>query len=253
MEIRNKNLPGCCACSIKPWRAWKGIKGRDFQRTCTWITNQGQIILLSGVSTRRFYLANQLVMLRLKVHALTKHLQSTQGIECFHSRGQHLCKFTGTKESVCIRKEFNSHRTRLGHQHGRRFIVLGHQYGRRDVMWKHSIPYGSLSMRENLVMTSPYVRSYVHTFFPLSPREFCPQLCQTEQVVGRFYIGTDHLTFERVMGDLGKISCRLIWRRKACKEIPGKNNILPWLKKISLMKYDAEKNFTPLYVAEKNF
>ena len=63
-------------------------------------------------------------------------------IECFHSRGQHLCKLFGTKESVCIRKEFNSHRTGLGHQHDRRFIVLGHQYGRRDVMWKHSIePY----------------------------------------------------------------------------------------------------------------
>ena len=57
-------------------------------------------------------------------------------IECFHSRGQHRCKFIGTKENVCIRKEFNSHRTGLGHQHGRRFIVLGHQYGHRDVMWK---------------------------------------------------------------------------------------------------------------------
>ena len=45
-----------------------------------------------------------------------------------------LCKFIGTKESVCIRKEFNSQRIGLGHQHGRRFIVLGHQYGRRDVM-----------------------------------------------------------------------------------------------------------------------
>ena len=55
-------------------------------------------------------------------------------IKCFHSHGQHLCKFIGTKESVCIRKEFNSHRIGLGHQHGRRFIVLGHQYGRRDVM-----------------------------------------------------------------------------------------------------------------------
>ena len=55
-------------------------------------------------------------------------------IECFHSRGQHLCKFIGTKESVCIRKEFNSQRTGLGHQHGHRFIVLGHQYGRRDIM-----------------------------------------------------------------------------------------------------------------------
>ena len=59
-------------------------------------------------------------------------------IECFHSCGQHLWKFFGTKESVCIRKEFNSHRICLEHQHGRRFIVLQHQYGRRDVMWKHS-------------------------------------------------------------------------------------------------------------------
>ena len=58
-------------------------------------------------------------------------------IECSHSRGQHLCKFIGTKESVSIRKEFNSHRTGLGHQHGRRFIVLGHQYGRLGVLRKH--------------------------------------------------------------------------------------------------------------------
>ena len=55
-------------------------------------------------------------------------------IECFHSRGQHLYKFIGTKESVCIRKEFNSYRTGLGRQHDRRFILLGHQYGRRDVL-----------------------------------------------------------------------------------------------------------------------
>ena len=60
--------------------------------------------------------------------------ETTGAIECFHSRGQHLCKFIGTKKSVYIRKEFNSHRTGLGHQHGRRFIVLGRQYGRRDVM-----------------------------------------------------------------------------------------------------------------------
>ena len=55
-------------------------------------------------------------------------------MECFHSRGPHLCKFIETKESVYIRKEFNSHRTGLGHKRGRRFIVLGHKYGRHDVM-----------------------------------------------------------------------------------------------------------------------
>ena len=59
---------------------------------------------------------------------------SRHPIGCFHSRGQHLCKFIGTTESVCIRKELNSQMIGLEHQHGRRFIVLGHQYGRRDVM-----------------------------------------------------------------------------------------------------------------------
>ena len=33
----------------------------------------------------------------------------------FHSRGQHLCKFIGTNETVCIRKEFNSQKIGLGH------------------------------------------------------------------------------------------------------------------------------------------
>ena len=82
-------------------------------------------------------------------------------IECLHSRGEHLCKFMGTKESVCIRKELIFLRTGLGYQHGHRFfvlghqhdhrfivlghqyghrfIVLGHQHGLRDVIWKHYI------------------------------------------------------------------------------------------------------------------
>ena len=37
-----------------------------------------------------------------------KKRRSNVLIECFHSRDQHLCKFIGTKESVYIRKEFNS-------------------------------------------------------------------------------------------------------------------------------------------------
>ena len=35
-----------------------------------------------------------------------------------------LFKLIGTKENVCIRKEFNSHRICLEHHHGRRFIVI---------------------------------------------------------------------------------------------------------------------------------
>ena len=42
------------------------------------------------------------------------HNIAIECIECFHSRGQHLCKFIGTKESVCIRKEFNSQRFFFG-------------------------------------------------------------------------------------------------------------------------------------------
>ena len=63
-----------------------------------------------------------------------EYLNRNVSTERFHSRGQQPCKFIGTKESFYIRKEFNSHRIGLGHQHGRRFIVLGHQYGCRDVM-----------------------------------------------------------------------------------------------------------------------
>ena len=76
-------------------------------------------------------------------------------IECFHSRGQHLCKFIKTKESVCIRKEFNSQRIGLGHQHGGRFIVLGQEHGRRDVMWKHSIPWQNSRHFATPLLVSP--------------------------------------------------------------------------------------------------
>ena len=48
---------------------------------------------------------------------------NSPAIESIRSRGQHPCKFMGTKEIFYIRKESNSHR-----------ICLKHQYGRRDVM-----------------------------------------------------------------------------------------------------------------------
>jgi len=49
-------------------------------------------------------------------------------IERFQSLGQHLSKFIRITKGVCIRKEFNSQRTGLENEHGRRFIVLEHQY-----------------------------------------------------------------------------------------------------------------------------
>ena len=55
-------------------------------------------------------------------------------IERFHTLGQQLYKFIGTKESFNKRRRFKSHRTGLGHQLGCRFIVWGHQCGGREVM-----------------------------------------------------------------------------------------------------------------------
>ena len=57
---------------------------------------------------------------------IVRHSTSTL-FERFLTRGQHPCKFIGTKESVYIGMEFNFRRIGLVHQHGRCFIVLGHQ------------------------------------------------------------------------------------------------------------------------------
>ena len=51
-----------------------------------------------------------------------------------YSRVQQSCKFIGTKESVSVAKELNSHRIALVHEHDRCFTVCEHQYGRHDVM-----------------------------------------------------------------------------------------------------------------------
>ena len=55
-------------------------------------------------------------------------------IERFHSRDQQPYWITETKESICIKIEFNSRRFSLVHHHGRHFFVLEHQHGRCDVM-----------------------------------------------------------------------------------------------------------------------
>ena len=49
-----------------------------------------------------------------------------------YSRVKQPCKFIGTKESVFIRKEFNSHWIGLVQQHGCRFVVLKQPYGCHD-------------------------------------------------------------------------------------------------------------------------
>ena len=109
-------------------------------------------------------------------------------MEHFHSRGQDLCKYIKTNESVCIRKEINSRRIDLGHQHGL-FSVLGHQHGRRDVMLKHSTSARRNGTLERVSTACP-VLSRTHNFkappgatvvtqpfINFSPRTFPKLLC----------------------------------------------------------------------------
>ena len=55
-------------------------------------------------------------------------------IKCFHPRGQYLCKFIGTKESVCIRKEFKSRRIGTPTWPPFHCFHCFHQYGCRNVI-----------------------------------------------------------------------------------------------------------------------
>ena len=84
-------------------------------------------------------------------------------IECFHSRAQHLCKFIGTRESVCIRKEFNSQRIGLGHQHGRRFIVWDTDMAAMT-SWENTLLTNSQSYRWFLQIQIQMVRYSILAF-----------------------------------------------------------------------------------------
>ena len=92
-------------------------------------------ILFSGFfKCKHSFTDKPMVITKILLDSSRVFLECGLFIECFHSRCQHLCKFIGTKVSVYIKEEFNSHRIGLGHKHGRRFIVLGHKCGRHDVM-----------------------------------------------------------------------------------------------------------------------
>ena len=108
---------------------------------------------------------------------------------------------------------------------------------------------GKLSMQENLFMTSPYVRTFFpgrgkyKRIHPLSPREFRSLLFQkalemidkSESIYWAnvwWILAANHLTFEGVMGVFREknILQNDFEGKKACKEIPGKNDIQHWKK-----------------------
>ena len=56
-------------------------------------------------------------------------MANSSSIERFHSRGRHLCKFIGTKESLYVRKGLVWNSNMAG-----RFTALEQQYGCHDAM-----------------------------------------------------------------------------------------------------------------------
>ena len=63
-----------------------------------------------------------------------------------------------------MRKELNSQRIFLVHQHGRHFIVLEQQYGRRGVMWKSSIVSSLLRLERKQKKSSNAFRVPIYSF-----------------------------------------------------------------------------------------
>ena len=97
------------------------------------------------------------------------------------------------------------------------------------------------------------------------PREFCPLLFQKAlEMIGKsesiywanvwWILAADYLTFDEVMGDFRKKKYPLDWfrGRKACKDIPGKNNILHWKRNFPHDVYNAEK-ILHRYMSGKKF
>ena len=78
-----------------------------------------------------------------------------------------------------IRKEFNSLKVVLVHQHGRPFIVLEHQYDRWDAKWKRSIGKGTEGNRTLWSaafewFTVEYPRSVFTLNFSIRPLQLTP-------------------------------------------------------------------------------
>ena len=79
-------------------------------------------------------------------------------IECFHSCGQHLCKFIETKESLSIRKEFNSQRILSGHQQWPPFHCFGTPIW---LPWRHvKTLYGHVSILIHIIVPAFFILYY---------------------------------------------------------------------------------------------
>ena len=122
--------PSFCVSSLY---VKKEERSKNFFSQCYWLKNHAPFFHLSEVSNSK---ANSPYVrifpgLGTGCYGNWKQLYLTDAIT---SRAFPL---TWPKEGfpyILVRKWFNSHRTGLEHQHGRRFIVLRYQYGGLDFM-----------------------------------------------------------------------------------------------------------------------
>ena len=99
-------------------------------------------------------------------------------IDRFHSRDQQPCKFIVTKESLYIRKEFNSHRIGFTLRHGRRFIIFALQHGRRDVTWKPSFLPAECSLQKSLFLLEILPAEFIQAYLQLDSAMEAPRFGQ---------------------------------------------------------------------------
>ena len=132
---------------------------------------------------------------------------------------------------------------------------------------------GKLSIRENLVMMSPYVRTSVRTLrVEISRNEFLPSLLKSFVLycfnffrndwkirvclLSKCLVDFSDRQFD-FWGGYGwfqeKVSSDWFRGEKACKDMPGENDILHWKKKIAHHVYNTEKKILHRYMSGNKF
>ena len=134
------------------------------------------------------------------------HLIRTKGslpyIERFHSNGKHLCKYIGTKESVYIRKEFNSQRDILATPTWPPFHCFGTPIWPPWRMWRNAgtcdvVPHTCMSYFWQVYLsyvqtdaTTPNVRSCWPTMFLPFARDYKFDRFQTSRNNSQLHTAT---------------------------------------------------------------
>ena len=93
--------------------------------------NENSLYTISG-----YGMCTSILSIRALLMLSLPRYKTVNPIDLRHGRDQWLCKFRGTKETLCMRKSFKPHKIFLGSPAWLPFHCLAHQYGRREVMRK---------------------------------------------------------------------------------------------------------------------